>query len=439
MNAIPGKPEVEAVEPIPAKVYISREWAQAEKERLWPRVWQMACREEEIPSAGDFYTYEIADESITVVRRADNSIGAYFNVCPHRGRRLTEGCGKMGKFHCRFHGWQFDLHGKPIEVVDRQDWGDTLKDEEITLQSVQVASWGGWVFINMDPKAEPFEAFLGPAKPILDPFQFDKMRFVWRKQIKLECNWKVILEAFNEGYHVQTTHKQLVPLYNDLTYSKAYGKHGMFGATADGLFGLPSPRLGPPQGDIRKGLAAFNAEIYSTLRACSTLQMVRAGERLVKELPETATPMEVFTAFNQFHKEEAEKDGLPWPEMTQEEIMAGGTDWHIFPNMVFLPSPTGALCYRSRPRGDDPDHCTFEVYVLERYAEGKEPKVEVEYADSWRDVDWGLILSQDFANVEEIQKGLKSRSFRGARPNPYQEVASINFHRVLQEYVEGQG
>lgn len=437
MNAVPGK--VEAVKPIPAKEYISKEWALLEKERLWPRVWQMACREEEIPTAGDFYTYEIMDESISVVRRADGSIGAFFNVCPHRGRRLTEGCGKMGKFHCRFHGWQFDLNGKPIEVVDRHDWGDTLQDEEITLRSVRVATWGGWVFINMDPKAESFDEFLGPAKPILDPFKFENMRYAWRKQIKLPCNWKIIMEAFNEGYHVQTTHKQLVPLYNDLTYSKAFGKHGMFGATEDGLFGLPSPRLGPVQGDLRKGLHAFNLEIYSTLRALSSAQMVRAGERLVEEVPENASIMEVLTAFTQFHKEETEKAGLPWPDMTVEQIVAGGTDWHIFPNMIFLPTPTGALCYRARPLGDDPDRCIFEVYVMELYGEGAEPKVEVEYADDWRKVDWGLILGQDFENVEEIQKGLKSQGFRGARPNPAQERAMINFHRVLNEYVQGNG
>src|SRR5437764_11512556 len=102
----------------------------------------MACREEEIPQPGDFYTYDIADESITVVRRPDGSIGAYFNVCPHRGRRLTEGCGRMGRFHCRFHGWQFDLDGKPADIVDREDWGEKLNDSEITLQAVQVDTWG---------------------------------------------------------------------------------------------------------------------------------------------------------------------------------------------------------------------------------------------------------------------------------------------------------
>ncbi|MBW8755492.1 MAG: Rieske (2Fe-2S) protein, partial [Sphingomonadales bacterium] len=111
---------------IPVAAYVSADYVRLEKERLWPRVWQMACREEEIPRPGDYYTYDIADESISVVRRQDGAIAAYHNVCPHRGRRLTAGCGRTAKFHCKYHGWQWTLDGKPAEIVDREDWGGSL-------------------------------------------------------------------------------------------------------------------------------------------------------------------------------------------------------------------------------------------------------------------------------------------------------------------------
>ena len=420
---------------VPADAYISRDFAQAEKEKLWPYVWQWACREEEIPNAGDYVSYEICDQSITVVRKQDGTIAAYHNVCPHRGRRLTSGCGRMGKFHCKFHGWQWDLDGRPVEIVDRQDWGDRLPDEEITLASVRVGTWGGWVFINMDPEAENLEEYLEPAKAVLDPFEFEKMCYKWRKRVKMDCNWKVALEAFNEGYHVQTTHRQLLPNFNDMTYSKAYGKHGMFGAPADALFGLSSPRLGGPAGDLRKGLYEFNREVWETLRATTTEELMEAGRRL-SELPEETPISEVYGAFMRFHREELEKKGIGSPDVTPEQVMAVGIDWHIFPNMVFLPQPTNLLGYRARPDGDDPDRCIFEVYVLERFAEGQVPKVEVESAEDWRDVDWGLILSQDFQNMSEVQAGMKSRGFKGARTNPVQEKAVSNFHDTLWRYIQ---
>src|SRR5580698_7610293 len=104
---------------IPASHYTSRAHAELENERLWPRVWQVACREEDIPQVGDFYTYDIVDDSIIVVRTSPDEIKAFHNACSHRGRRLTAGCGHTTRFHCRFHGWQFGLDGKPRHVVDR--------------------------------------------------------------------------------------------------------------------------------------------------------------------------------------------------------------------------------------------------------------------------------------------------------------------------------
>lgn len=420
---------------VPVDAYISADYVRLEKEKLWPKVWQIACREEELPRPGDFYTYDIADESITIVRNRDGDIAAYYNVCPHRGRRLTSGCGHMGKFHCRYHGWQWTLDGRPAQIVDREDWDGALQDEDITLQSVKVASWGGWIFINMDPDSEPLELYLGEAKSRLDPFEFDKMRYVWRKRITMPCNWKTAQEAFMEGYHVQTTHRQLLPYHDDRTFSQAFGKHAMFGYAPTALFGLPSPRISDQSGDIRRGLSDFNREIWDTLKATSTEEMLAAGRRLM-ELPETATPFEVYVAFARFHREESAKSGRPWPDITPEQQMAAGTDWNIFPNLVFLNQPTNVLFYRSRPNGDDPDSCIFEISVLERFAEGQEPKeVEVEVADDWRTVDWGLILEQDFQNMGEVQKGMKSAAFRAARPNPVQEVQISNFHATLLDYL----
>ncbi|GGC03236.1 (2Fe-2S)-binding protein [Novosphingobium endophyticum] len=437
MNEISNVAAVGAVTPdrVPIDAYISPEYVRLEKERLWPRIWQMACREEEIPQPGDFYTYDIADESITVVRKQDGTVAAYHNVCPHRGRRLTAGCGRMGRFHCKYHGWQFDLDGKPAHIVDHKDWGDLLPEAEVSLYPVKVGLWGGWVFINMDPDSESLERFLGEAQTILDPFEIQHMRYVWRKRIVMQCNWKVAQEAFMEGYHVQTTHRQLLPYMDDYTYSRAYGKHAMFGYAPTALFGLPSPRLGNQGGDIRHGLYMFNKEIWETLKATSTEEMLAAGKRLM-ELPETATPLEVYIAFAQFHQEEAAKNGRPFPDITGEQLMAAGTDWNIFPNLVFLQQPTNVLFYRARPNGDNPDSCIFEINALERFAPGAEPaNVEVDVGEDWRTVDWGLILSQDFQNMEEVQKGMKSCVMTHVRPSPLQEVEISNFHRAYHEYM----
>ncbi|CAH2917475.1 MAG: Rieske (2Fe-2S) domain protein [uncultured Paraburkholderia sp.] len=123
-----------------------------------------------------------------------------------------------------------------------------MTDGDLRLTDVLVDTWGGFVFINMDPDAEPLAKFLDPVPEITNCFEFEKMRYRWYKSIRLPCNWKVALEAFNEGYHVAATHPQLLDVAgDDVTRSFSYGRHGMFGySTATRMIGAPLPRTGKP-------------------------------------------------------------------------------------------------------------------------------------------------------------------------------------------------
>jgi phenylpropionate dioxygenase-like ring-hydroxylating dioxygenase large terminal subunit len=178
----------------PAEAYISRDYAVAEAERLWSRVWQQAGRVEEIPEVGSYITYNIGHDSILIVRTAVDAIKAYHNVCPHRGRRLVgnnrggghgllpqskgehSACGRQGSFACPYHAWTFNLDGKATHILDKEDWQGSLTDERTGLEPVQVDTWGGWIWINMDPAAGPLRQYLEPVATLLDPFEFDKMR-----------------------------------------------------------------------------------------------------------------------------------------------------------------------------------------------------------------------------------------------------------------------
>jgi phenylpropionate dioxygenase-like ring-hydroxylating dioxygenase large terminal subunit len=93
---------------VPKARYLSPEFARLEQERLWSRVWQIACREEELPEPGAFVEYEIGDQSILVVRGDDGAIRAFANACLHRGTRLGagRGCFEHGTSTCRYHAWQ---------------------------------------------------------------------------------------------------------------------------------------------------------------------------------------------------------------------------------------------------------------------------------------------------------------------------------------------
>src|SRR5688572_7784629 len=90
---------------VPKERYYDPDFYALEVEQLWPRVWQMACRLEEIPNPGDFAEYEIVDQSVVVVRQPDGSVKAFQNACRHRGVRVVQGRGStQAGFTCPFHG-----------------------------------------------------------------------------------------------------------------------------------------------------------------------------------------------------------------------------------------------------------------------------------------------------------------------------------------------
>ncbi len=439
MNAESGveKRLVERPVRIGNAAYVSEEYARAEADRLWPKVWQVACREEEIEQPGDFVTYDIQDESIIVLRGKDGSIRAFHNQCRHRGRRLTEGCGNKQKLVCPFHAWTWDIDGQCVGITRGEAWGDALDKEDMGLLGVKVDTWGGWVFINMDSEAEPLADFLGDVATNLAPFEFDKMRYRWRQYLHFPCNWKVAIEAFNEGYHVAGTHPQLTKYSPKATWSDAWGIHGVFGSAArEGSGGASSGASGAA--DMREGLKHSLNQLWEEVNATTTQTMVDVANLLPEELPEGTPAQEVQMHLMKRTIEEDAKRGVMWPQIDPAHFAKVGNVVHVFPNTVIIHGPVFALCYRARPDGLDPDRCIFEVYTLEKFPEGQEPRPENLYRPEMDEATWRKVLCQDFSNMEAVQQGLRSRAFAGTYPSPLEERAITNFHRVLAEYV-GEG
>jgi hypothetical protein len=183
----------------------------------------------------------------------------------------------------------------------------------------------------MDPDCISLEEHLAPAKAYLDPFDLGGLRYHWRKSTILDCNWKVALEAFNEGYHVQTTHSQMLRYFDDWTQSYARGRHAHFGYWEAMPMGSRSPRLtgGEPTEDIRPGIRDYMEDMAETLNAGSSVQTVHAARRVMQEVEPGASHMEVLMKFGQFIYEHAISLGLKWPDITPQQMQEAGIDWHL--------------------------------------------------------------------------------------------------------------
>ena len=139
--------------------YFDRDFHQREVERMWGHVWQMACREEQIPEVGDSVLYEIADWSLIVVRTAPDTISAFHNSCLHRGTQLRTRSGHINSFRCPYHGFSWNLDGSLREIPSAWDFPH-VDEATFCLPQAQVGTWGGFVFVNVDPAAPPLEDYL---------------------------------------------------------------------------------------------------------------------------------------------------------------------------------------------------------------------------------------------------------------------------------------
>jgi phenylpropionate dioxygenase-like ring-hydroxylating dioxygenase large terminal subunit len=427
---------------IGVEAYISEDYARAERDRLWRKVWLQAGRLEDIPEVGNFITYEILDDSVLIVRTAADRIRAFHNVCSHRGRRLVDtpagrrnACGKRKQFICGFHAWRYDLDGRCTHVLEKEDWKAALTEERTRLGKVKVDTWGGWLWINLDPDCEPLRDYLEPAASMLDPFQLQDMRCRWRRWLVFDCNWKVAMEAFSETYHVEGTHPEFMKFGEFRGWARVQGRHSNIGYDAPKNLEENKAKLRLGAGaDPRASTAEMQVFTWEEANTNTTQTLVDAAVRLVDELPEGTPPDKVLRHWLDSARRDDAARGVHWPTVDPQHVGKSGTAWQIFPNFQIGHAVNNALCYSARPHGADPNKCIFEAAVYQLYPKGEEPKTEWEHTPP-DDPAWRSVLPQDFSNMAAVQRGLRSGGFRGTLPNPYRERSVANLHRNLADYM----
>jgi phenylpropionate dioxygenase-like ring-hydroxylating dioxygenase large terminal subunit len=432
--------ELTAPVTIGPEAYISEEYARAEADKLWRKVWLQAGRLEDIPNVGDFITYEILSDSVIIMRSGENELRAFHNVCSHRGRRLIDtpkgkrnARGNKSNIVCGFHGWTFDRQGKCTYVEHQEDWQGKLTEERTSLGKVHVDTWGGWLWINLDPNAGPLAAYLDPAASLLDPFQLQNMRPRWRKWVIFDCNWKVAMEAFNETYHVSTTHPEFMEFGQFRGWGRNQGLHSNIGydAPKGREEDQAKLRLGAGE-DPRKSTWEMQDFTWKFANTNTTMTLVEAAKRLVDELPENTPAPEVSKHWLASARAADEARGVFWPVVAPEHTAKTGTSWQIFPNTQIGHAVNNMLVYHYRPYKADPNKCIFEASVYELYPEGEAPETEWEYTEL---EDWPPVLQQDFNNMAAVQEGMKSAGFRGTQPNPYMERTVPSLHYNLARFM----
>ncbi len=414
---------------IPAKRYYDQEFFDLEKEKLWPHVWQMACRLEEIPNVGDYVEYTILEKSVIVVH-TKSGVKAFHNACRHRGVRLATGPGncKTSGFICPFHGWRFNMDGENTFVFGKQVFNPELLDKaEINLVPCRIDFWAGCAFINFDDDAPGLIESLGPVADRVSARNADKLKMDWWYATVLPTNWKLAMEAFQEGYHTMKTHPQLNRL-------SALGNP--YGTDADGLV--------PNRGISAKDTVGVNIEFMARLSSGMAGMVHETEMAAIRKLADMEVPDDPVAATMMFYgkaNEVVTADGLARgaPMFDVNKVMQE-QPFHavefMFPHFFLLPMISAMSSYRIRPL--TPETCLFEIWSLvlrpegEEYDTPKEPTIL-----PYNSEDFPEIPRQDYYNLPLQQLGLHTGGFENMRLSFSHEGMISNYQRLIDGYLAG--
>jgi nitrite reductase/ring-hydroxylating ferredoxin subunit len=410
------------------EVYLSADFHRLELDRMWSRVWQMACREEQIPEVGDFSIYDIGDISIVVVRAEATKIRAYYNSCRHRGRKLCVNEGSVKELRCPYHGFTWDLSGKLRRVPAGWDFPH-LDRSDRHLSEVKVETWAGFVFINMDAESDSLQNYMECLPSELAVNHYERRYIAGHSQHILPANWKNVLESFMEGLHGPETHAHAWPHLSDILQCDV----------------RPSAR------HVNRSLHAVGlqvAEDHAPITEQEIMDryyrnMLNGKKGLAAPRLPTATTARRYIA-DIMRLQYRLQTGRDVAQLCDSEAI-DVLQYMLFPNLVVFRGISLPTVLRFRPHGNDHNSCIFDLFYLVEIPAGAErprPAATVHMAedDSYEGAgilpEWlGYVYDQDMDNIKNMRSGLSSLRLDPLVLSQQHESRIRHFHMTLNDYL----
>lgn len=349
---------------LPSRFYLEERYLGRERDRIFGRTWQLVGRADELQRVGDFLPVSVLDEPIVITHGLDGQLRGFYNVCRHRAGQVALTRGNRKSLQCRYHGWTYGLDGA-LRACPEMDATEDFRKEDFGLVPVRVERWGPFVFVNLDGAAPALHEVMGsiPAEVAAAGYDVDRMRLVERREYVIECNWKVYVDNYLEGYHLPIAHPQL---FRELDYD---------------AYRIEEHR--------------FYSKQYAPIRE------LKPGEELGRDRRYVRTP-------------DGEGDALYY--------------W-LFPNTMFNIYQDNMSSNVILPLGPERTLTIFEWFFAEP---GTGP--------GWESMQQTIAFSdeiqqEDIVICEQVQRGLRSRSYDRGRFSAKRENGVFHFQNLVREFL----
>jgi phenylpropionate dioxygenase-like ring-hydroxylating dioxygenase large terminal subunit len=338
-------------------------------------------------------------------------VRAFYNVCAHRGNQVVHNDrGSVAQFTCSFHSWQYGLDGQCTRVTDSETFNPELLCKNPKLQPVHCETYAGLVFINMDENPPPLKERIGLPPGYLEAYQLDKMHCVRHVVSEWAANWKSGVDAFYETYHLHAVHPETQDVMDDRNVQVDCYPHGF------------SRMLVPI------GVKTQRQDDQESLNPSLQYMMAEAGMN-----PEEfeGSAREVRAAIARAKRKRSDRLGLGYERFTDGQLTDSWATG-VFPNVQIGLHPEGAFLMRFMPHPTDPEKFFYDTMTLvypvddPNYSvpawmglpEGTDTSGDIrpdtEYIPNGEPPHLGLVLDQDSELLPVVQKGIRSRGFKGA-------------------------
>jgi phenylpropionate dioxygenase-like ring-hydroxylating dioxygenase large terminal subunit len=430
LEAKQKRPDLGLKVPDPSRYY-AREFMEREWKSLWPRVWLLVGVTPDLKEEGDFFVHAHGHEEFVVSRQADGSIKAFYNACPHRGNRvcLTER-GAVAKFTCPFHGWQFHADGACARITDEETFDSKLIRHRPGLSEVRCDHIGGLIFVNMDGAAPPLREWIGLPPGYIENYEIDKMNVVRHVRSEWLANWKTGVDAFYETYHLPHIHPQTQGVMEDFSQVDLY-----------------------PNGFSRMivpiGVKSHRVADQASIDPYQKFMLAEAG---LDPQTYTGTAAEVRAAIQKAKRERGRRFGLDYYDRLTDGQLTDSWATGFFPNVQIGMHPEGVFVMRFVPHPTDPERFFYDNMTMVRHVdapgyaapgwmglpEGTDTtgaiRPETEHVPAGVKPNLGEVLDQDVELVAAVQRGVKSRGFKGPLWCE-QEDRLRHFHNEIDRYI----
>lgn len=417
---------------IPGYRYHSEDFWKQEWENMWTKVWLLVGRAPEIPEPGDYQMEEIGPESFLMVRQQDGSIRSFYNVCQHRGARLIfNDIGTVDSFTCPYHGWRWEIDGTLTFALDPEDFPEGDPCGKLTLEEVRTEVFAGFIWINMDKDAVTLKEYLGPIWDDWNAYGFD----TWKRYQAMRCrspiNWKVVLDNFNESYHLPAVHPE-----SDTSIEENY-KWTQFDLSEEGHNRMIM-KAGVPSNSLKsKNVPLLREPLISTLKAWGLDPADFEGREY-----------ETREAIQKAKRERGKEKGYTHYENLRDDQLTDAYHYTIFPNFAVTAWADGFHFLRAIPHPTDPTKCVFDNWWYASQPAGetapvftaggpvdRDAEVDLDVFD-YGEKSLGFAIDQDMGVTAGQQLGFRSRGFNGVYLSG-QERRIRRYHEIIDDYIEG--